>query len=260
MSSPIKQLKRNKKSSHYSRSIIYSNRALVSDTSSFSRFTTPQTSDLCSPECLSVKSENLLDNSEIIEDFWTRVNRQISDFRTSYEQAPKPSKVIRIFVSSTFTDFFNEREVLVKQVFPELKEWCTNRGLDLIECDLRWGVPKDSTNEETILTCLEELDRCYADNGEQIFFIGLLSERYGWIPEYTLLDKNIIEKYKWIPQASITFMELMHGALRNMNENACFLIRTTKSLDQIPKEYYEKFFESDEFGQEQIKVYFSTSF
>lgn len=46
-------------------------------------------------------------------------------------------RTVRIFVSSTFRDFHSEREVLVKQVFPDLRTWCENRTLHLIECDLR---------------------------------------------------------------------------------------------------------------------------
>ena len=42
---------------------------------------------------------------------------------------------------------FEEREVLVKQVFPKLRAWCESRRLHLVEVDLRWGVPKESTNE-----------------------------------------------------------------------------------------------------------------
>lgn len=47
-------------------------------------------------------------------------------------------KTIRIFVSSTFKDFHSEREALVKRVFPDLRNWCESRRLQLIECDLRW--------------------------------------------------------------------------------------------------------------------------
>lgn len=46
-------------------------------------------------------------------------------------------KTIRIFVSSTFKDFHAERETLVKQVFPDLRNWCEEKLLHLIECDLR---------------------------------------------------------------------------------------------------------------------------
>ena len=59
-----------------------------------------------------------------------------------------------------------------------MKEWCANRNLDVVECDLRWGVPSDSTSDDTIMTCLGELDRCYEDNGENPFFIGMISEKY----------------------------------------------------------------------------------
>jgi hypothetical protein len=45
------------------------------------------------------------------------------------------------------------------QVFPALREWCENHRVSLVECDLRWGVPKDSTSSATIATCMEEIDR-----------------------------------------------------------------------------------------------------
>ena len=114
-------------------------------------------------------------------------------------------KCIRVFVSSTFTDFFNERELLVKKVFPELREWCARRNLDLIESDLRWGVPADSTSDDTILTCLNEIDRCYADN-ERPFFVGMLADKYGWVPDMDQLDARLRQTYKWLPNVSITFM------------------------------------------------------
>ncbi len=108
--------------------------------------------------------------------------------RTLTSTASKSTKCIRVFVSSTFTDFYCEREALVKRVFPKLREWCAVRNLDLIECDLRWGVPKDSTSDDTILACMSELDRCYEQNDGQPFFIGMLSERY--ILLYNYLHSN----------------------------------------------------------------------
>jgi hypothetical protein len=35
------------------------------------------------------------------------------------------SKVFRLFISSTFSDFQNEREVLQTKVFPYIKEYCS---------------------------------------------------------------------------------------------------------------------------------------
>lgn len=135
-----------------------------------------------------------------------------------------------------------------------MKEWCSCRNLDLVECDLRWGVPIDSTNDDTILTCMSELDRCYKDNGEYPFFIGMLSERYGWIPKMNNLSQNIIQKYDWIPDVSITFMEFIHGAFRSKNKNACFFIRTPESLEDLPSKYRDRFFDKDELAICHVKV------
>ena len=68
---------------------------------------------------------------------------------------------MRLFVSSTFKDMWNERDYLVKKVFPQLRQWCEERKLRLVECDLRWGVPKDSDTRDTLLACLSEIDRYF---------------------------------------------------------------------------------------------------
>ena len=46
-------------------------------------------------------------------------------------------KTIRLFVSSTFSDFQFERDLLIKKVFPDLRAWCKERKLHLVEIDLR---------------------------------------------------------------------------------------------------------------------------
>lgn len=66
-------------------------------------------------------------------------------------------------------------------MFPELREWCEERRVRLMECDLRWGVPKDTNCEETIRCCMEELDRCHVDTNGCPFFITLLGERYNFL-------------------------------------------------------------------------------
>ncbi len=55
-------------------------------------------------------------------------------------QSPQ-SQQVRVFISSPFRDMQVERDVLVKQVFPELRRRCTERGVDFVEVDLRWAFP-----------------------------------------------------------------------------------------------------------------------
>lgn len=49
----------------------------------------------------------------------------------------RPWKTVRLFLSSTFVDMFSEREYLVKNVIPKLKEKCATRRIHLVEVDLR---------------------------------------------------------------------------------------------------------------------------
>ena len=87
-------------------------------------------------------------------------------------------KTVSVFVSSTFDDMHAERDYLVKEVFPRLREWCELRRLRLVDVDLRWGVTEaDATNNKRVVdVCLRRIDDC------RPFFICLLGQRYGWIP------------------------------------------------------------------------------
>ena len=50
-------------------------------------------------------------------------------------------------------------------------------------------------------------------------------------------------------------MEFLHGALRSKNKNALFFLRSKESLDGLPVEYYEKFYESVPYSKIQLEVY-----
>ena len=94
---------------------------------------------------------------------------------------PHAWHTIRVFVSSTFRDMHVERDRLVRFVFPELRERCVKRHLHLVDVDLRWGVTEEEAEQGKALTvCLDEIERC------RPFFVGLLGERYGFVPRRIL--------------------------------------------------------------------------
>lgn len=47
-------------------------------------------------------------------------------------------RTVRVFISSTFLDMQEERSLLMKSVFPELRKICSQRGVDFIPIDFRW--------------------------------------------------------------------------------------------------------------------------
>jgi hypothetical protein len=58
---------------------------------------------------------------------------------------------IRVFISSTFHDMQEEREELVKQIFPQLRHLCESRGVTWGEVDLRLGGPDEAKAEGKVL-------------------------------------------------------------------------------------------------------------
>jgi nephrocystin-3 len=132
---------------------------------------------------------------------------------TIEDKAPE----IRIFISSTFRDMQDEREYLIKHIFPELRSLCRERGVEFTEIDLRWGVTEEEAQQgKVVKICLDEIDRC------RPYFIGLLGDRYGWVPspEDVAKDTALIDEFPWILQAaddgiSVTEMEMVYGVLDN---------------------------------------------
>ncbi|XP_018613538.2 telomerase protein component 1 isoform X2 [Scleropages formosus] len=109
---------------------------------------------------------------------------------------------VRVFVSSTFRDMHGERDVLVRNVFPELQRRAAPYGLHLQEVDLRWGVTEEEAGRMVEL-CLAEVCRSQ-------LLLGILGERYGLVPPRPTLPE--LPQYRWIesapPRLSITEMEI----------------------------------------------------
>ncbi len=134
------------------------------------------------------------------------------------------SNELRVFISSTFRDLQEEREHLVKKVFPEIRAVCRQRGVTFTEIDLRWGLTDEQAALGTVIrTCLEEVDKC------RPYFIGLIGSRYGWVPELheVLMDPELLAKYPFVEElaiegASVTEMEFVHGVLNAADRQGSF--------------------------------------
>jgi len=62
---------------------------------------------------------------------------------------------------------YDEREVLVRHVFPEIRRRCFERGVGFVEVDLRWGITKEQVELGfAVPICFQQIDNC------QPFFIG----------------------------------------------------------------------------------------
>ena len=139
------------------------------------------------------------------------------------------SRVVRIFISSTFRDFAGERDILVRKIFPELRRRCRERQVELVDVDLRWGITEAEAQQGKVLPiCLAEIDR------SRPYFIGLLGERYGWVPEAQRYNASLVQEQPWLSEhaggKSVTELEVLHGVLNNpaMAGHALFYFRDPK--------------------------------
>ena len=92
------------------------------------------------------------------------------------------NKTFRLFISSTFSDFVTERDILNDKIFPVVDDFCQQRGYNFQLVDLRWGVTNESAlNQNTLAICLDEVKRCRSLSPRPNFLL-MMGERYGWIP------------------------------------------------------------------------------
>lgn len=155
----------------------------------------------------------------------------------------KPWRAISIFVSSTFIDMDLERDYLRDIILKELQEKYEPLRVNIQLIDLRWGIStqhitSEDEREQTILqVCLDEINR------SKPFFISLLGDRYGWIP-----DRNITDRIRFmeedgvtnsdIAEVSVTEIEILFGALckHELLEHSLFFFRNPDSYRRLPME------------------------
>ena len=134
---------------------------------------------------------------------------------------------IRVFISSTFKDMQDERDIFVKKVFPRLREEAERKGVDLSYVDLRWGVAIGTPDVDVISTCLMSIEDCCP------FFIGFVGHSYGtWTPSVAWYRRKELEKrFKGVKSSlllkkSLTEIEVRYNLVCSVNtQNSYFYFR-----------------------------------
>ncbi|KAI3388137.1 hypothetical protein SNEBB_001197 [Seison nebaliae] len=89
-------------------------------------------------------------------------------------------KVVRVFLSSTFSDMHLERNCILQEIVPQCREYSREEyGVDFQLVDMRWGIPSDCTNNHTASElCLKELKTCQKLSLGPTFIL-IISHKYG---------------------------------------------------------------------------------
>lgn len=169
--------------------------------------------------------------------------------RSELPLQPLPANItyVRPFLSSTFKDFNEERNIMFAQSFPRLEKLCNERNLFFAPLDLRWGVTSEQSGSGRVISiCLDEIDR------SRPYFVCSLGFRNGWAlmpgdnpqDQYVRLLEKTFElaeaKFEWIKLArdrSVTELEILHGALNDpsLSPRTFFYFRDVSFLSTLPK-------------------------
>lgn len=151
---------------------------------------------------------------------------------------------IPVFISSTFRDFHNERDLLTGPVCDRLNEMLRPFGALVRFIDLRWGV---ETNElDTQDAARKVLDVCFDEvKRAEPFFLGLVGDRYGWVSEDKMMLHWLSDRIGLDPNlaasASVTELEFAAAGLwsdeTENDHNPFILVRNI--IGSPPEEYFD---------------------
>ena len=129
-----------------------------------------------------------------------------------------------IFVSSTFSDFQEERDILRNNVMSRLNQLALKYGEYVTFSDLRWGIYTSSMNEEEAVdmilsSCLDEIDRTSP------YMVIMLGDRYGYLPGKEAIQREADRKNISLEDAeiSVTHLEIEYGAFNNENTDHIYV-------------------------------------
>ena len=123
-----------------------------------------------------------------------RLHALRGDFATTTDPFAPPASQLLVFVSSTFTDTHEERNILLgKNVLLALRDEARPHGVEVILLDLRSGIPDENTLDHlTWLGCQRELVRCFSQSAG-LFFLSLQGNKYGYMPIPKYIDQAALD-------------------------------------------------------------------
>lgn len=148
------------------------------------------------------------------------------------------TKTFRLFISSTFTDFEDEREVLHKKVFPKVEKHCAEQGCQFQPVDLRWGINNEAQfDQKTLEVCLEEVRAC--KHFPYPNFLIMAGDRYGYVPLPYMIEESEFKKiFNYVKEnnkdISITYKPELDSDKKFISQKDS---RKTTHLDLL-KEWY----------------------
>ena len=130
------------------------------------------------------------------------------------------SKTFRLFISSTFSDFNEERRLLQTYVFPKVKDYCSGKGYTFQPIDLRWGVSNEAQlDQKTLELCINEVHASKLQPHPN--FLIMAGDRYGWVPCPYAIEEEEFKAIKKQVKATDEPLTIEYKEYKVKDSNAC---------------------------------------
>jgi hypothetical protein len=101
--------------------------------------------------------------------------------------------IVRVFVSSTFTDTKCERDLFIEDVYPYIKEYARKCGVEFNNSEMRWGIRAEASDtHQTSEICMQEIARC-TNESASLSYVLILGDKYGFRPFPAAIDRAEFE-------------------------------------------------------------------
>eukprot|EP00736_Rhodelphis_marinus_P002020 Rmarinus@m.10381 len=162
---------------------------------------------------------------------WATVDSKLTALLSGDSEQLEEMRVRRklaVFVSSTFTDTVEERNALVSEVFPKVREYAKTLGLEFEAVEMRWGIQDEAAaDHRTWEFCQQQLERCRRESGG-LYFLSLWAEKYGHTPLPPVLPiKKANQLRKHLPPEQQEVFDRVYRVDTNLSAKAFVLVPCT---------------------------------
>ncbi len=118
-------------------------------------------------------------------------------------------KYVNLMINSTFYDMIAEYDCFINEVFPRLREYCSDKDIEIGFRDVAFSAKELPADDNILLQDFRCID------ADRTFFICFRAQKLGWRPDYTNINRITVQEYpeitSFIGNISITELAIMHA-------------------------------------------------
>ena len=111
-------------------------------------------------------------------------------------------KYVNLMINSTFYDMIAEYDCFINEVFPRLREYCSDKDIEIGFRDVAFSAKELPADDNILLQDFRCID------ADRTFFFFFRAQKLGWRPDYTNINRITVQEYPEITSLLAIFQLL----------------------------------------------------